>query len=154
MSGVGHQRATKLVDQLSALASMSPAQLRAEYERRFQAEAPRVGSTLIALALAYRLQEKARGGLKGEYSRQLALLRRQLATSGSLDVDAAATLKVGTCLVRDWGGVPHQIHIRDDGYIYRDRLYRSLSQIAREITGTSWSGPRFFGLHAKVRVSG
>lgn len=144
----------KLDDRVAALAAMSSAQLKAEYQLQFHAQAPKVGPTLLGLALAYRLQEKARGGLRSEHRRRLALLRTQFATRGSLDVDAAATLKAGTRLVREWDGNPYQVLIRNDGYIYRDKLYRSLSQIAREITGTSWSGPRFFGLNAKARTSG
>ena len=68
------------------------------------------------------------------------------AKTGDVGADVAATLKVGTRLVRDWGGVPHQVLIREDGYLYGERVYGSLSKIARDITGTSWSGPRFFGL--------
>src|SRR3546814_10021789 len=58
-----------------------------------------------------------------------------------------------TRLVRDWHGKPHQVLIRDDGFVYQDRVYRSLSHIARAITGSNWSGPRFFGLARRTRMA-
>ena len=71
-----------------------------------------------------------------------------------MSVDAASELKAGSRLVRHWRGVPHQVLIRDDGYAYGDRIYQSLSQIAHDITGTNWSGPRFFGLTGKGTAGG
>ena len=128
---------------------MSPTQVRAEYHRMFKAEPPNVGPSLLSLAIAYRLQEKARGGLSSEHARQVSHIASQLARDGTVSVDAAAELKAGSRLVRHWRGVPHQVLIRDDGYAYGDRIYQSLTQIARDITGTNWSGPRFFGLNGK-----
>ena len=96
------------------------------------------------------------GGLSSAHVREMARLAKQ-AAKGTLSVEPAATLKVGSRLVRDWHGEPHQVLIRDDGFVYRDKLYRSLTPIARDITGSNWSGPRFFGLKgAKVagRVGG
>jgi hypothetical protein len=55
-------------------------------------------------------------------------------------------LQSGVRLVREWQGTPHHVLVTDDGYEYRDEVYRSLSAIARRITGAQWSGPRFFGL--------
>lgn len=60
----------------------------------------------------------------------------------------ATRIKTGTRLVRDWGGESHHVMVLDVGYLYRDERYRSLSVIARQITGAKWSGPRFFGLIA------
>ncbi len=55
-------------------------------------------------------------------------------------------IKAGTRLVREWGGISHHVVVLEDGYHYLERRYSSLSQIARDITGAHWSGPRFFGL--------
>ena len=133
---------------------MSPTQLRAGYRRLFKSEPPNVGPSLICLAIAYRIQEKARGGLPSEHARQLASIANHLARDGTVSVDAASKLKAGSRLVRHWRGVPHQVLIRNDGYAYGDRIYQSLSQIARDITGTNWSGPRFFGLTGKETAGG
>lgn len=146
--------ALSLENRLAELGTMSPTQLRAEYRRVFKVEPPNVGPSVVSLAIAYRLQEKARGGLSSEHARQLASIAKQLARDGTVSVDAASELKAGSRLVRHWRGVPHQVLIRDDGYAYGDRIYRSLTQVARDITGTNWSGPRFFGLTGKGTAGG
>lgn len=141
--------ASSLENRLVGLGTMSPTQLRAEYRHLFKAEAPNVGPSLLSLAIAYRLQEKARGGLSSEHARQLSAIAKQMARDGTVSVDAASELKAGSRLVRHWRGVPHQVLIRDNGYAYGDSIYQSLTQIARDITGTNWSGPRFFGLKSR-----
>ena len=146
--------ASSLENRLAELGAMSPTQLRAEYRHSFKAEPPNVGPSLLSLAIAYRVQEKARGGLSSEHARQLSAVASQLARDGTVSVDAASELKAGSRLVRHWRGVPHQVLIRDDGYAYGDRIYQSLTQIARDITGTNWSGPRFFGLTGKGTAGG
>ena len=147
---------SRLDDRLAALATMSPAHLRGEWRQSFRAPPPAVGPSLLALGIAYRLQEKEIGGLSSAHVREMARLAKQ-AAKGTLSVEPAASLKVGSRLVRDWHGEPHQVLIRDDGFVYRDKLYRSLTPIARDITGSNWSGPRFFGLkgaRATGRTSG
>lgn len=136
---------SRLEDRLAGLATMSPAQLRGEWRKLFRVPPPAIGSKLLALGIAYRLQEKVTGGLPVAHVRELARLAKQ-AAKGSLEPEQSATLKVGSRLVRNWHGEPHQVLIRDDGFVYGDKLYRSLTPIARDITGSNWSGPRFFGL--------
>lgn len=138
----------KLQDKLAALATMSPAQLRGEWLQLFRVPAPPVGHKLLALRIAYRLQEKVMGGLPASSAREIENMVRQFGRTGGLKVKAAA-LKPGTRLVREWGGATHQVLLLDKGYLYQDQHYRSLSMIARRITGTNWSGPRFFGLTGK-----
>ena len=140
---------TRLDARLAALATMSPAQLRGEWLQLYKSAAPPIGPTLLALGIAFRLQEKAFGGLRGVHARELSRLGAKYAKTGDVGADVAATFKVGTRLVRDWQGESHHVLICDDGYRYRDDHYRSLSQIARVITGTHWSGPRFFGLKTR-----
>ena len=78
------------------------------------------------------------GGLSPSYSQTL---RRLAASKESM------TLRSGMHLVRQWNGRTISVSVEEDGYIWEERPYRSLSAVAREVTGTSWSGPRFFGLH-------
>lgn len=142
----------RLDDKLAALATMAPAQLRGEWLQTFRTAAPAVGHRLLALGLAHRLQAQALGGLSAAHVGELGRLGARYVKTGEVGGDAAASLKVGSRLVRDWGGVPHQVLIRVDGYLYRERVYGSLSHIAREITGANWSGPRFFGLVRRTRA--
>lgn len=95
--------------------------------------------------LAYRLQERAHGGLPAATRRELARIAKQLRAGKSM-VDTGATLRPGTRLVREWHGKLHQVLVLDGAYLFEDRRYRSLTRIAHTITGANWSGPRFFGL--------
>jgi hypothetical protein len=141
---------SKLEDRLEALATMAPAQLRVEWRHVYRTSPPAIGSRMLALGIGYRLQETLNGGLPAAKVRELARLAKG-AARGSLEPELGATLKVGSRLVRNWHGETHQVLIRDDGFVYCDTVYRSLTPIARDITGSNWSGPRFFGLKAKVR---
>jgi hypothetical protein len=136
-----------LDDQLAALATMSLAQLRSEWLQIYKSAAPdAVGRSFLMLGIAHRLQEKASGGLPVASVRELDRLGRRLDQTGNLGEEPTAHLKLGTRLVREWQGRSHQVELTESGYLYRDQHYASLSQIARAITGTQWSGPRFFGL--------
>jgi hypothetical protein len=103
---------------------------------------------LLELAAAYDAQAKVYGGLK-------PATRRKLLQIGSTRTSSAAdathrkprpALAPGSRLVREWQGRPHTVEVLEDGFLYSGRRYRSLSEIARTITGARWSGPRFFGL--------
>lgn len=139
--------ALSLETRLAALTTMSSAQLRAEWMRVHKAAAPPISADLLARGIAWRLQEKAHGGFTSTTLRELQRLKRRLDSSGSVSVNAyEGRIKPGTRLVRDWGGESHHVLVLESGYDYRDRRYASLSQIAADITGAHWSGPRFFGL--------
>lgn len=92
--------------------------------------------------LAYRAQEKAFGGLKESTLRTL----REIALGISSEVQAAYRPKTGARYVREYNGRLHEVTVLDDGFDYAGETYRSLSEIAKVITGTKWSGPVFFGL--------
>ena len=92
---------------------------------------------VLQLAIAYRLQAKMHGDLPAATLRQL----RDGASASS-----TPRLKPGTRLLRSWNGRTIAVTVAEDGYRFEDRSYRSLSAVAREVTGTAWSGPRFFGL--------
>jgi hypothetical protein len=102
---------------------------------------PRTSRSLMIRAVAYKMQERALGGLS-------AATRRLLSGQEPAPVRRRRTLSPGTVLIREWHGIGHQVTIIDKGVLYRGEPYRSLSEIARRITGARWSGPRFFGVKA------
>ena len=142
---------TTLEDKLTALATMSPAQLRAEWLRVHKAPAPAMTPDLLRRGVAYRLQEQVLGGLRPAIKRELERLGAQLDRTEPVAV-ASMHIKPGTWLVRDWGGASHHVMVEEGGFSYREQRYRSLSEIACTITGTKWSGPRFFGLKRRARA--
>ena len=92
------------------------------------------------------MQELARGGLRPEPQRQLRRIAQQFKETGGTTIRARAELKPGTRLMREWQGRTYEVLTLDDGLSWQGTRYRSLSAIARKITGTAWSGPLFFGL--------
>ncbi len=133
---------------IAAIAAMSSVERKAEWHRRTGTPAPAAfGSGLLARALAHELQAKSlRGGLTKAELKRLAQLNRK--DHRVREGTASAPPKPGTWLSRTWHGEVHQVVVLDGSYEYRGTRYRSLSEIARLITGTQWSGPRFFGLHS------
>ena len=95
--------------------------------------------------LAYRIQEKEFGGLSHQARKKLEELARTVSTRKR----QPSAVQDGTRLVRTWRGEVHEVSVTDSGYVYRGQQYSSLSRIAREITGTQWSGPLFFGTRKK-----
>jgi len=134
---------------LSRLATMSPAELRTEWHRVMRQPAPSVPPDLLRRGIAYHLQEAAHGGLTTAASRELNDLAKRIARGASPLPSTAIRLKPGTRLLRTWRGKTYSVVVSDKGFIFNDRLFPSLSLIAHEITGTPWSGPRFFGLLSK-----
>ncbi len=137
----------RIDDQLTRLAVMSPADLRHAWQAVFDEPAPDVPPSLLRRALAHRLQEQAQGGLPAAVQRMLDLLSRDPAAS---PLEPEIRLKPGTRLLREWNGKLHAVQVTQDGLLFEERRYASLSRIAREITGAHWSGPRFFGLKKPV----
>ncbi len=97
---------------------------------------------LLARGLAYEMQVRQIGGLTPAERKALGALAQGRTNPGP------GTLKAGTRLYRAWRGVTQEVLVLESGYSWRDKNYASLSQVARAITGTRWSGPRFFGLQA------
>ena len=139
---------THIDDQLAGLAAMPPARLRAEWRRLHRGQALLEGMTPSQMkrAIAWRLQEKTHGGLPPARLRELDRLAQQLETDGEIDIGEGPSLKPGSRLVRHWHGKAYHVTALEDGFEFEERHYSSLTQIAREITGAAWSGPRFFGL--------
>ena len=134
---------------LDSISDLSLSELRSLWQRHYPDAPPkRMSRELMARAIAYKLQEKASGCL----SRRTKAMLKAYADSRFRYADAKSqrstvTIKPGTQLVRQWGGRVHTVTAANNGgFVYGDQHYRSLSQIARTITGTRWSGPVFFGL--------
>jgi hypothetical protein len=138
-----------LAAELKELGGLGTDELRQRWSELFgMAPSPRISRELLIRAVAYRMQEEAHGGLGNSCRRQLARLAETLGAGGSIEVTQTRSFKPGTKLIREWKGKVHEVVIAGDTYIWAGQHYRSLSQIARAITGTRWSGPRFFGLEA------
>ncbi|HLM79743.1 MAG TPA: DUF2924 domain-containing protein [Terriglobales bacterium] len=109
-----------------------------------------IGRSLLIGAIAYRLQEEAFGGLKPSMQRILDRV-----CDGRVEVAQQHIPKrrasAGTVLIREWRGVRHRVVVLDNDVTYRGRRYKSLSEVARAITGTRWSGPLFFGLKGRAK---
>ena len=109
---------------------------------------PRLRKELMVPLLAYRIQEREQGGLSQAARRRLKEHIEQL--DGKQGAGSSATCRAGTRLVRSWKGELHGVTVLDEGFEYRGNRFATLSVIAREITGTRWSGPVFFGLREKA----
>jgi len=103
-----------------------------------------ISRSFLTRAIAYRIQEKAFGGLKESTVRKLRELADE-SVVGETHVQKCLHPKIGTRYVREHAGKLHEVTVLEAGYEYENKTYRSLSEVARTITGTKWSGPAFFG---------
>ena len=146
--------AADLAAKLAAISEMAAVELRTEWRRLYRAHPPkRIGRHLLELGVAWKLQERAYGGLSSAMKRRLADMAKTMDEKGGLTKSRAVTLKPGSKLVREWRGATHDVLVLEDGFQWRGQRWRSLSAIAREISGAHWSGPRFFGLQTKADVA-
>jgi hypothetical protein len=135
--------------QLAALPKAETKALRARWHELFGSEPPPLGRKYLQSRLAYRIQELAYGGLSDGAKDQIdALVADEDARiKGKPRVRVMRDRPIaGTRLIREWKGVEHQVTVLTDGFEYQGQNYKSLSAIARRITGTRWNGPVFFGL--------
>ena len=138
---------------LQALAEMDYDALRAEWRRLYRAHPPkRVSRDLLMLGVAWKVQERAYGGLGAATKRRIADLAKTVERNGDVTRNRVARLKPGAKLVREWRGETHTVIVLEDGFEWKGTQWRSLSVIARKITGVHWSGPRFFGLAEQTRI--
>ncbi|MGC2303802.1 DUF2924 domain-containing protein [Candidatus Binatus sp.] len=144
-----------LAHEIAALRQATPADLKERWRALYGTEPPRhISRDLLIRALAYRIQEKALGGLKPSTRRLLARVASDSSARRSVRVAPQPALKPGTVLLREWHGTQHQVIVREDGIVFRGKPYKSLSEVAYRITGTKWSGPRFFGLKSNHEERG
>jgi hypothetical protein len=133
---------------LAALKTTPMPDLKRQWRELFETEPPAFNRRYLESRLAYRIQELSYGGLKPETVKRLEALGEQL-DGGSITlrrIRADLTPIVGTRLLREWQGVEQIVTVTADGFEWQGRPYRSLSAIARAITGTRWNGLVFFGL--------
>lgn len=135
--------------QVREIVTASRAVLLTRWQSTFRSEPPKgISTRLMAGALAYAVQAKAYGGLKAATRRRLTALATD-GQSTAVPPPMPSSSRPGTRLVREWNGMTHVVDVVDGGYLWNGARYRSLSAIARTITGARWSGPRFFGLNAR-----
>jgi hypothetical protein len=139
-----------VAEQLSALQAMKAPELRSLWRATFGRAHPGwVQREFLLCALAYHFQAKAYGGLNPAVKRRLRVYADDLQAGTQKRTPATARIKPGTRLVREWGAETHVVTTLEADYEYRGKRYKSLSEIARLITRSRWSGPAFFGLKEK-----
>ena len=140
-----------VLKQIAGLPKLSHDELKALWREYFGVEPPAYRRGFLVRGLAHRLQELTYGGLKPAYQARLdAMIEGTEKPNGAGRSGRRPRHDVhlleGTKLLREWRGVTHEVTVIDGGYEHQGKRYRSLSAVARAITGTQWSGPLFFGL--------
>ena len=126
--------------QLLALAQMDKEELISKWKDLFGKNPPEYGPVFMRRRLAYRIQELFYGGLSEELKSQMLSRKRTLSRNSGI-------LKPGNRIVREWRDEKHEVIIRANGVEYNGQLYRSLTAVAKKITGTHWNGKKFFGVN-------
>src|SRR3984893_3534345 len=126
--------------EIDRIRSLGLEKLRREWRRLNHGEPPRISRDLLILALGYRLQEIAHGGLGKATRRKLQTMAKALRTTGRVGPTPSLSLKPGARLVREWGGRTHTVTVTEDGFEYAGTSYPSLTKIAKKITGAHWLG--------------
>lgn len=137
----------RLAKQIAQLPTLNRAQLLPIWAENFKTPPPpKLRKELMVPILAYRMQEREFGGLSHCARARLKEIAASLSTRKSIQPENDLAPETGTKLIRSWRGEIHEVLATGSGYVYRGQTYSSLSKIAREITGTRWSGPLFFGV--------
>ncbi len=142
-------RRNAVTEELLAIQSLSRVDLLERWMTAYGRLAPKgISRRLLEYGAAYAIQVKAFGGQKPVVRRKLerAVGSKRSARSSNNKAAPKTSLSVGARLIRDWHGRTHTVDVVEGGFCYEAMNYKSLSHIAREITGARWSGPRFFGL--------
>jgi hypothetical protein len=138
---------TEISTKIQTLPRLSKPELLALWQELFvKPPHPKLRRELMIPVLAYRIQEQTYGDLKLSTRRQLQKLGEELTRNREAPLQVTPQRRSGTKLLRQYQGQLHEVMVADEGFRYRGQRYESLSEIAREITGTRWSGPAFFGL--------
>jgi hypothetical protein len=132
---------------ITALKAMPAPALKQRWRELFDTEPPPYNRRFLESRLAYRIQELAFGGLKSETIERLEAIADEVEGKRSKRRNSLQNRPIaGTRLIREWKGAEHCVTVRDEDFEYQGRPYKSLSAIARAITGTRWNGLVFFGL--------
>ncbi|SDT56012.1 DUF2924 domain-containing protein [Bradyrhizobium canariense] len=141
--------------ELDRLPTTPIADLRKRYRDLFRAEPPKAfGPDLLRRSIAQRIQEKAYGGLSRTTQRLLDQLVKAAVAKPNGRLELPRRIKPGSELVRTWKGKSYRVMVTTYGFAYGGKTFTSLSEIASEITGTRWNGPRFFGLRPTPSKAG
>jgi hypothetical protein len=136
--------------ELARLSGLSLPKLRTAWTERLGSTPPAIRSSgLVLRMLAWQIQERTFGSLDATTRRTLNNIATAIERDGDYEPKTRRDLSPGIDLTREWKGVVYKVTVTDEGFILSDKRYRSLSEVARAITGTRWSGPRFFGLEKK-----
>jgi hypothetical protein len=136
-----------VADQLSSLPRLHKEALSGLWRELFRDDPPlRMRKELLVQFLAYRTQEREFGQLSERSQRRLSQLAKAIEDTSKISSPERFAIKPGTRLIRQWKDQVHIVNVEEGSYEYRCARYHSLSEIARLITGTRWSGPLFFGL--------
>lgn len=131
---------------------MRKAELRTLWREMFKSDPPKAfGPDLLRRSLAYKIQERALGGLSPRAKSVLAEAIRQINRRPSARIELPRRIKSGAVLIREWKGTIYRVTVVEDRFLYDGKIYSSLSEIALLITGTKWIGPRFFGLRPSAK---
>lgn len=151
--GADPSRDQTVLSRLAAMKAMSVKDLKLEWERLIGSAAPNNSRAFLELRIAHRIQELAYGGPDLDTRRMLDLLANEVEGHARCKHQIADPRNpvTGTRLIRNWDGVEHTVTVLKDGFDWRGRKFKSLSAVAREITGTRWNGYRFFGLRERKR---
>jgi hypothetical protein len=141
-----------LAREIAVLLEATTTDLKDKWRALYGTEPPRrISRDLLTRALAYRIQEQALGGLKPSTCRLLTKVAAAASARRPIQVAPDATLKPGTVLLRNWHGIEHRVIVREHDVEFQGKRYQSLSQVARRITGSKWSGPLFFGIKTRAQ---
>ena len=141
--------------ELDRLPTTPIADLRKRYQELFRTEPPKAfGPDLLRRSIAQRIQERAYGGLSRSTQRLLDQLVKAAMAKPNGRLELPRRIKPGSELVRTWKGKTHRVMVMADGFAHDGKTFTSLSEIASEITGTRWNGPRLFGLRSAANKAG
>ena len=143
-------QADRISAEIAVLAALGINDLKSRWRELYDTEPPpRISRELLTRAIAYNLQEREFCGLAPATRRLLERVAADLSSHRARPT-LARKAAPGTLLIREWRGKAHQVTVHDDAVVYRGKRYGSLSEVARVITGTRWSGPLFFGLRKSL----
>lgn len=139
-------------DQIAGIEILSNEALKLRWRKYFRRSPPAgLPPKMMREAFIYALQENAFGGLSPNSRRRLDRIATKIDENPNATITNESLLQPGSCLVRDWRGKRFEVEVLEKGFSFNGKSYASLSEIARMITGTRWSGPRFFGLKQASR---
>jgi len=150
-----HREADRsVIRQINDLQRMSLSELRKKWAGLFGSDPGKITKQYLIRRLAYRVQELSCGGLSQATRGKLQCWAESPEKMAKKPVREKTDLQPGTRLLRDWHGERYEVIVQDDGFLFQDKKYRSLSAIARTITGRHCGGRRFFGLQPTVSKGG